>query len=265
MTKVDLTSTLPSSLVMVVTVTGSTTQTAPLPKEDLDHAVEGCEEAQYLADCKAKTLKFIESRMMLLAPNISVILGTTVAAKLLGRAGGLNALSTMPSCNIQVRWCPRCCVRSRTRTSELSVDEVVLSVVMRQVLGQKKRHALGGFSAMAALRHTGFVYYSPIVQSAPTHLRMKAADLTANKYGGCALRRPLHLAYCVVVSSRQLSCRDVAVAVSASQGRSGRAHRLPSKRAQWRQGRGVPRLHSGEDCKVAAAATGKAEEAAQGA
>ncbi len=50
-----------------------------------------------------------------------------------------------------------------------------------QILGRKKKLALGGFSAMAALPHTGFVYYCPLVHSAPPALRMKAAGVVANK------------------------------------------------------------------------------------
>lgn len=40
--------------------------------------------------------------MNMLAPNLSAIVGTTVAAKLLGVAGGLNALAKMPACNVHV-------------------------------------------------------------------------------------------------------------------------------------------------------------------
>jgi len=40
--------------------------------------------------------------MNVLAPNLSAIVGTTTAAKLLGVAGGLNALAKMPSCNAHV-------------------------------------------------------------------------------------------------------------------------------------------------------------------
>lgn len=39
----------------------------------------------------------------MLAPNLSAIVGRTVAAKLLGVAGGLSALVRMPSCNVHVR------------------------------------------------------------------------------------------------------------------------------------------------------------------
>ena len=48
--------------------------------------------------------------MNILAPNLSAIVGTTTAAKLLGVAGGLNGLAKMPACNVYVRailpcWC----------------------------------------------------------------------------------------------------------------------------------------------------------------
>jgi len=46
---------------------------------------------------------YVSSRMNVLAPNLSAIVGTTTAAKLLGVAGGLAALAKMPSCNVHVR------------------------------------------------------------------------------------------------------------------------------------------------------------------
>ena len=41
--------------------------------------------------------------MNVLAPNLSAIIGTGTAAKMLGVAGGLQAFANMPSCNILVR------------------------------------------------------------------------------------------------------------------------------------------------------------------
>lgn len=46
---------------------------------------------------------YVSSRMNILAPNLSAIVGTTTAAKLLGVAGGLNGLAKMPACNVYVR------------------------------------------------------------------------------------------------------------------------------------------------------------------
>lgn len=43
--------------------------------------------------------------MNVLAPNLSIIVGTTTAAKLLGVAGGLSGLAKMPACNVHVSCC----------------------------------------------------------------------------------------------------------------------------------------------------------------
>ena len=45
---------------------------------------------------------YVSSRMNVLAPNLSAIVGTTTAAKLLGVAGGLGGLAKMPACNVHV-------------------------------------------------------------------------------------------------------------------------------------------------------------------
>jgi U4/U6 small nuclear ribonucleoprotein PRP31 len=47
-------------------------------------------------------LNFVESKMNKVAPNLSAVVGTEIAAKLMGVAGGLLALSSMPACNVQV-------------------------------------------------------------------------------------------------------------------------------------------------------------------
>jgi len=49
-----------------------------------------------------KIFMYVSSRMNILAPNLSAIVGTTTAAKLLGVAGGLAGLAKMPSCNVHV-------------------------------------------------------------------------------------------------------------------------------------------------------------------
>ena len=49
---------------------------------------------------------YVRSRMNILAPNLSAIVGTTTAAKLLGVAGGLSGVAKMPSCNVYVRVVP---------------------------------------------------------------------------------------------------------------------------------------------------------------
>ncbi len=48
-----------------------------------------CEEVIGLDQDKQKMLNFLETRMTLIAPNVSAILGTRVSAKLIAAAGGI--------------------------------------------------------------------------------------------------------------------------------------------------------------------------------
>lgn len=156
MTSVNLDGVLPSATIMVVSVTGSTTNGQPLSPERLAKALAGCERALALDAAKRRLLSFVESRMAFIAPNLSAVVGTQVAAQLMGAAGGLAALSVMPACNVQV-------------------------------LGAKKK-ALGGMSTSVAAKagdlHAGFVFGCDAIGSTPPALRTRAVRLLGAK---CAL------------------------------------------------------------------------------
>ncbi|CAN8002910.1 unnamed protein product [Ixodes hexagonus] len=140
---------LTPATIMVVSVTASTTQGQLLSPEELATIVEACDMALDLNDFKLEIYSYVESRMSFIAPNLSAIVGASVAAKLMGVAGGLTNLSKMPACNVLV-------------------------------LGSQKR-TLSGFSSTAVMPHTGFVYYTDIVQNTPADLRRKASRLLAGK------------------------------------------------------------------------------------
>ncbi|GMF15869.1 unnamed protein product [Phytophthora fragariaefolia] len=140
---------LPSSAVIGISVTGSGTSGKPLEPEDLKTCMEACDELLSLDKDKSMILRFVESRMKYLAPNVSQLVGTRIAAQLIGLAGGVAQLARIPSCNLQV-------------------------------LGQEKK-VLSGFSSAAALKHTGVLFFSDLVQSVPPYLRMKACRAVAGK------------------------------------------------------------------------------------
>ncbi|KAF4531389.1 hypothetical protein B566_EDAN009630 [Ephemera danica] len=137
--------TLTQATIMVVSVTASTTQGQILTVEELAEIEEACDMALEVHTFKQKILDYVEGRMTYIAPNLSAIVGASTAAKLMGVAGGLSRLANMPACNVLV-------------------------------LGAQKK-TLSGFSQVATLPHTGFVYYSEIVQETPPDMRRKAARL----------------------------------------------------------------------------------------
>ena len=148
MSEVDLTGIIPSATIMVVTVTASTTIGTPLPEPMLAKVIDSCEQVLALAANKTKILSFVESRMNGVAPNMSALVGTTVAAKLIGAAGGLHKLAALPSSTLQI-------------------------------IGSKKR-ALGGMSNNQVM-HGGFIQHCDLVQNTPPSLRGKVLRLVAGK------------------------------------------------------------------------------------
>lgn len=149
LTQVDLTGILPSATIMVVTVTASTTIGTDLPPQTLASVSAACEEVLTLSEKKQKILAFVESKMTLVAPNVSAIVGAAIAAKLVGAAGGLNKLAELPSTVVQI-------------------------------LGAKKK-ALGGMSTATQVTHSGCIQASDLIQNTPPSLRQKVMRMVAGK------------------------------------------------------------------------------------
>ncbi|RPD66681.1 Nop domain-containing protein [Lentinus tigrinus ALCF2SS1-7] len=140
-TKVDLQGILPPAIIMSVLVTATTTSGQPLSEAEWQTVQRACDLADRLEEARKKIFMYVSSRMNVLAPNLSAIVGTTTAAKLLGVAGGLSGIAKMPACNVYL-------------------------------LGAQKKIA-AGFSSITQRRHTGFVFQSDLVQGTPPEYRMK--------------------------------------------------------------------------------------------
>lgn len=87
---------------MVVSVTASTTSGKQLSEENLRRVLGAADMALQLDADKADILRLVQLKMHHIAPNLSAAVGTEIAAKLMGVAGGLTSLSKMPACNVQV-------------------------------------------------------------------------------------------------------------------------------------------------------------------
>jgi U4/U6 small nuclear ribonucleoprotein PRP31 len=100
--KEQLAEVLEPKMLLLVSMSASTTQGVKLEHDELDKVMRACAVAIQLANLRTKLLSFVEKNMTVIAPNLSVILGAPIAAKLMGLAGGLMSLAMMPSCNIPI-------------------------------------------------------------------------------------------------------------------------------------------------------------------
>lgn len=147
--KADLRSILPSATVMVINVTASTTAGQQLSNEEWQLVDEACDMLLELDAARRKIITYVESRMTVIAPNLSKVVGTSTAARLLTAAGGLTAFCKIPSCNVQT-------------------------------IGNNKKTNTG-FSTAHMDRHSGFIALAEPVLAAPSDLRKKMIKIVSAK------------------------------------------------------------------------------------
>ena len=78
---------------MSVTVSFSASTGRQLHEHELKQVISKCNEILSLENAKSRMLNYLEKRMNIIAPNVSAIVGTKVAAKLIASAGGIIELS----------------------------------------------------------------------------------------------------------------------------------------------------------------------------
>ncbi|KAJ9476801.1 Pre-mRNA-processing factor 31 [Pseudozyma hubeiensis] len=142
---------LPHGTVVVISMTASTTSGQPLPPPEWTAVREALEMVFELESVRSRILAYVESRMAFVAPNLSAVVGTRTATKLLGVAGGLDGLSKIPACNLHL-------------------------------LGAAKKHAIGLSSAHGgSSRSTGFIVQSDLIANTPDDYKRQAIRMVSAK------------------------------------------------------------------------------------
>eukprot|EP00826_Nyctotherus_ovalis_P043268 TRINITY_DN4535_c0_g1_i20.p1 TRINITY_DN4535_c0_g1~~TRINITY_DN4535_c0_g1_i20.p1 ORF type:complete len:483 (-),score=143.21 TRINITY_DN4535_c0_g1_i20:70-1518(-) len=149
MTNIPFNDILPNNVSMTVNVAGAGSKGRALSEAEFVEVQRACKDIMALDEGRSKILKFMEYRMQLLAPNVCVIVGPAIAAKLVAAAGGINELAKTPACNIQV-------------------------------LGSQRK-ALHGLSSAIAGLHRGFIAEADLVKIAPEPLQVNMIRMLATK------------------------------------------------------------------------------------
>lgn len=142
---------LPRELVVPISIAASTSTGRKLSDQEWARVQQGIQVVYELAKVLKTILNYVESRMSFIAPNLSALVGTSVATKLLGVAGGLTGLVKIPACNVQV-------------------------------LGTSKVSSVVGLSNLSYQdRHIGFVNQSPLMADVPPENVRQVARLISAK------------------------------------------------------------------------------------
>lgn len=145
---VSLDKVLDGPALMSVRMEATTTTGRAMSDAELQVVLRACEMVVQLDRAKKLLTEYVQSRMNLFAPNLTVLVGSETAAQLVNTAGGLAGLAKTPSCNIAN-------------------------------MGWKKQSY--GLATNIGVRQKGFLYHSPLIQYVPMDLRTQAMRIIAAK------------------------------------------------------------------------------------
>eukprot|EP01065_Artemidia_motanka_P027260 TRINITY_DN32484_c0_g1_i1.p1 TRINITY_DN32484_c0_g1~~TRINITY_DN32484_c0_g1_i1.p1 ORF type:complete len:442 (+),score=146.15 TRINITY_DN32484_c0_g1_i1:64-1389(+) len=148
--KALLDSGVPATTVVKIIVTRSTCPPCPdAKKAELMRLLEACDEMLILEEAKQFVLEYTQLRMNHIAPNVSAIVGTAVAAQIIGIVGGLDNLCKLPA------------------------DQVM-------TLGRTRRNQEHE-KAVSTMFHGSFLLNCDIVRGQEPDFRERALKMVANK------------------------------------------------------------------------------------
>eukprot|EP01119_Soliformovum_irregulare_P019235 TRINITY_DN6042_c0_g1_i1.p1 TRINITY_DN6042_c0_g1~~TRINITY_DN6042_c0_g1_i1.p1 ORF type:complete len:317 (-),score=75.54 TRINITY_DN6042_c0_g1_i1:35-985(-) len=142
---------------MAVSVTATTTSGLQLDDTTLKLVTSGASQIIQLDQARQRILEYVESRMSVLCPNLQALLGSSVAARLVGAAHGLNNLCKLPSSTL-----------------------VSLGAHKATSVGGSAYVVVGSVGATAT-KHVGILADADLIHSCPSMFRSKAIRVLSGK------------------------------------------------------------------------------------
>jgi len=100
--KVDLSEVLEEDLIPVVSRAATMSTGSEISDEDISYVQELCDQVLESNEHREQLSDYIKHRMRAIAPNLTVLVGEVLGAKLIARAGSLINLSKQPASTVQI-------------------------------------------------------------------------------------------------------------------------------------------------------------------
>ncbi|KAL4143064.1 hypothetical protein QTP88_005436 [Uroleucon formosanum] len=99
---IDLSSILSPALEDQVKTAAEISMGTEIAEDDIQHIVQMCDEILDISTYRSSLSDYLKSRMMAVAPNVTVLLGDLVGARMLAQGGSLVNVAKMPASTIQL-------------------------------------------------------------------------------------------------------------------------------------------------------------------
>ena len=154
-----------------------------------------CKELIHLSEEKIQLMQLISQEMERIAPNVTALVGSTIASLLLVSTGSLESLSKVPSCNLQLIGKE---TGSKSVESDYSTEKNLIynseseqmrkeTTVSNSLLNSQSSNKHSAFLVKPKrLSHSGYLGESCLVVDQPVEYQRRALRLLASKCSLCA-------------------------------------------------------------------------------
>ncbi|XP_028393169.1 nucleolar protein 58-like [Dendronephthya gigantea] len=99
---VDLSDTVPEDIEDEVKAAAEISMGTEISEEDIENILYLCDQVIEISDYRAQLYDYLKNRMTAIAPNLTVLVGELVGARLIAHAGSLVNLAKHPSSTVQI-------------------------------------------------------------------------------------------------------------------------------------------------------------------
>ncbi|CAB3984772.1 nucleolar 58 [Paramuricea clavata] len=99
---VDLSDTLPEEIEEEVKAAAEISMGTEISDEDIENILYLCDQIIEISDYRAQLYDYLKNRMTAIAPNLTILVGELVGARLIAHAGSLVNLAKHPSSTVQI-------------------------------------------------------------------------------------------------------------------------------------------------------------------
>lgn len=147
--KCDLSDILPEEIEQRVREAAEISMGTEISEEDATFAQHLCNEIIQLSDYRSQLYEYLKARMMALAPNLSILVGEVVGARLMSHAGSLVNLAKHPASTVQILGAEKALFRALKMKKDTPKYGLIYHA---SLIGQSSKKNKGKMSRMLAAK-----------------------------------------------------------------------------------------------------------------
>ncbi|XP_078259838.1 nucleolar protein 58 isoform X2 [Rhinoraja longicauda] len=98
----DLSDIVPEEVESAVKIAAEISMGTEVSDEDIEHIIHLCDQVVQISEYRTQLYDYLKNRMMAIAPNLTIMVGELVGARLIAHAGSLLNLAKHPASTVQI-------------------------------------------------------------------------------------------------------------------------------------------------------------------